>query len=512
MKKSSLILYVIGAICIFTLGVARVVLAAWMPFMWILVGGSVLAIGLAVGADFKIYKDFFAMKTTKKGFSMGSIVLMTVALLIAVNYLGAKKYKTFDFSTAKINSLSDQSAKVIASLKDDVKVIYFYQDGTEGVEENKQGFTNLLRKYQDLSSRLKLEFVEMNERPDLTEKYQVTQAGVVFVEMQNRTAKIEKIDEQELTSAIVKVSREKDKKIYFVTGHGERELGDEGTGRGLGALKKLLEGSRYIVESINLVTTPKIPEDADVVAVVGPIQQFLESEVKTLDGYLMSGGAVLLAMETSSGTGLDGFLKSLGVTVGSENIVLTADTPLGKMVDPRQTVVDSFPSGQSITRPFPKGQAVLMRIPRPLVKISEIPEGVTISDLLMTNINMVGFSSTDFKTAKQTQGPFTVGLKIERKKDEKTGTVVLFSDSDFLSNELLYQSLNRDLALNSFSSLAKEENLVSIAPREIAATKIDLPEVQVQQKLSGMQMLIYLPLPFMFFFAALYLFFKRRYA
>lgn len=512
MKKSSLVLYVIAAICILTLGVARVILAAWMPFMWILVGGAILAIGFAIGSDFKTYQDFFAMKTTKKGFNMGSIVVMTLALLIAVNYLGAKKYKTFDFSTAKLNSLSEQSAQVVRALKDDVKVIYFYQEGSEGVEENKQAFTNLLRKYQDLSSALKLEFVEMNARPDLTEKYQVTQAGVVFVEMNQRTAKIEKIDEQELTSAIVKVSREKDKKIYFVTGHGERELGDEGTGRGLGALKKLLEGSRYIVESVNLVTTPKIPEDADVVAIVGPIQEFLESEVKTLNGYLAGGGSLLLATETSSGTGLDSFLKSLGVTLGSDNIVLTADTPLGKMVDPRQTVVDSFPGGQSITKPFPKGQAVLMRIPRPIIKSAEVPSGVTVSDLLLTNINMVGFSSTEFKTAKQTQGPFLVGAKIERKFEEKTSTIVLFSDADFLSNELLYQSLNRDLALNSFSSLAKEENLVSIAPKEITATKIDLPEVQVQQKLTGMQMLIYLPMPFAFFFIALYLFFKRRYA
>ena len=83
-------------------------------------------------------------------------------------------------------------------------ILYFYQKGTEGVEENRRAFIELMKKYQDQSSLIKLEFVDVNERPDLTEKYSVTKGNEVYLEYKGRKNQIQKIDEQEITSALVK--------------------------------------------------------------------------------------------------------------------------------------------------------------------------------------------------------------------------------------------------------------------------------------------------------------------
>jgi hypothetical protein len=43
-------------------------------------------------------------------------------------------------------------------------------------------------------------------------------SGVVFLEYKGKRNRIEKIDEQEITQALIKVTREKNKTIYFTVG------------------------------------------------------------------------------------------------------------------------------------------------------------------------------------------------------------------------------------------------------------------------------------------------------
>ncbi len=49
---------------------------------------------------------------------------------------------------------------------------------------------------------------------------------------------------------------------------------------------------------------------------------------------------------------------------------------------------------------------------------------------------------------------------------------MIFGDSDFVSNKSIAQGLNRDLALNSFSFLAQEDDLISIRPKQPKGTQL----------------------------------------
>src|SRR5690606_14878349 len=159
----------------------------------------------------------------------------------------------------------------------------FYKKGVEGNEENRRQFRELIKKYQDESTRIRLDFVEVNERPDLAQEYGIDKgSGVVFLDYKGRRNRIEKIDEQEFTSAIVKVTREQNKTIYFTVGHGEKALSENREGLGLGSLKLLLENNRYTVKELPLIQSPKIPADADVIFIAGPTQGFQEFEIEAL--------------------------------------------------------------------------------------------------------------------------------------------------------------------------------------------------------------------------------------
>lgn len=514
MKKQAIVFFLISGISLICLLVLRFILGGWVPYLFIPLGFFVICLLAGIWSYRKLYKEFFSVKTTKEGMSMGVMIILALVLLVAINYLGAKKYKTFDFSSAHVNSLSEQSKTLLKNLNEDLKVLYFYKKGTEGVEENRRSFIDLIKKYQDQSDRVKLSFVEVNENPKLAEQYGVNKgSGLVFVEYKERKNKIDKIDEQELTGAIVKVTREKDKKIYFLIGHHERDFEDSKEATGLNAFKKLLEGNRYLVNPLNLNQVPAVPSDADLVIVAGPEQNFLDHEIKSLSEYLKEGGSALFAVKGNLDAGLSGLLSSVGTKIIPHFVVQVMDTPLGKAVNPQVTPVSDFSTSQEITKPFGRGEFVVMRLPSSIDK-GIVPEGITFTDLIRTDKNAMAFQDTNFKGGAL-PGPFVMGALLKGKFPGTLGqdkvkdfSLVIFSDVDFLSNQLLYKNLNRDLALNSVAFLAKEENIISITPKEVDVTQLQMTETQFYLFIFG----FIIPLPLILITASGVLWYRRRFA
>ena len=62
-------------------------------------------------------------------------------------------------------------------------------------------------------------------------------------------------------------------------------------------LKKALEDSSFQVKPLDLINNPKVPEDAAVVAVIGPTVALLEPEMDLLRDYARSGGRMLVAAD-----------------------------------------------------------------------------------------------------------------------------------------------------------------------------------------------------------------------
>lgn len=481
MSKLGKVFYLLSAFSFASAVVIRLLIGGWVPFLWICIA---MAVGFFVGAtwnDRLLFKEFFGMKTTKQGLSMGAMIGLVFGFLVAVNFIAVRKYKVFDFSSAQQNTLSAQSIQLLKGLSADLQVFYFYQKGAEGVEENRRAFIELLKKYQDQSSFVKLEFVDVNERPDLTEKYGVNKGnGVVFVDYKGRKNQIQKIDEQELTSALVKVTREKDKVVYFTVGHGEKSLEDLRETTGAGALKGLLEGNRYTVKTLSLTEKGEVPTDADVLFILGPTQSFLEPELKALRMYLQKGGSLVVSLEQKTQHYLGSLLADLGLEAKDEYLVNFVDTAVGRAVNPQATTGMQFSPTHQITKPFEKNLFTVFRLPMPLQQASRAPEGYVIDPLVKTSDKTMSYKDTAFKTSGAI-GTYNVAMAVKGRMNGAEATApefsaVVFGDSDFMSNQLLYQNLNRDLVLNSVAFLAKEENLISITPKEIGITKMQMSE------------------------------------
>lgn len=505
LSKLSFVFAVISLISMMTI---RYLLGDWVPFCWVALGLFVFFVLAGIFISRQLFKEFLTMKTTKHGMNMGVMILLMLALLIILNFIAIRHYATWDFSIGQSNTLSPQSVQLVRSLKEPLKIRFFYKKGVEGNEENRKAAEELIKRYQDQNSQVQLDFIEVNEHPDIALDYGVDKGnGTLFVDYNGHRSRVEKIEEQEFTSALVKVTRTKDKTIYFVVGHGEKELEESHEGSGLNALKRILENSRYAVKTLALSQYPKIPDDADVVAIAGPSQNFQDFELKALSNYLASGGSLFLALKSQNSPDLSKWVGQYGVHPQDDYILNVIDTAMGKGVNPGSTIGAIFSANNEITKSFGHNEVTVFRMPMSLKKDEKPPEGLVIDELVKTSENSMSFKSMKIHT-EGPMGSYALVDTVRGRAPDAKKEFILFvaGDVDFMTNQMLYQNLNRDLVMNAVSSLSHEETLIGISAKE--------PQI-TQMFLTGTKFIVFLlcfiiPLPLILLSISITLWMKRR--
>lgn len=513
MSKLSKLSFLFAGLSLICLLVARMVLGGWIHALWVPLGLFLLFLIFPLVKDGRFFVEFFTMKTTKRGLNMGTMILLVTAVLVVVNVIAVRKYKTWDFSASKANTLSEQSIALVKSLDDDLKVTFFYKTGQEGMEENRRLFRELIKKYQDQTDRIRLDFVEVNERPDIAASYGVNKgSGQVFLEYKGRRNRIDKIDEQEFTSALIKTTQDKQKTVYYVTGHGEMDPDDAADAAGGNAYKMLLENNRYIFKTLSLGSAGKVPDDADMVAVVGPRTGFVERELTVLENYLKDGGSLLLALKSKQTGGLEKLLAKVGLVPENNYVLNVVFVPgQGTGVSNGPTEATQFSAMHPITKVFGRNDRVVMQLPMGL-KQDKIPAGIEAEDIVRSPDGSMSFNDLQI-TREGPTGTYAFVSAIKGRwpgLDEKAKpfNLIVTGDSNFMANALLFQNLNRDLALNTVSFLAKEEGLISIAPRDPAITQMAFTDTRAFMYL----WLFVIPLPLLMAAVAVGLGVRRRLA
>jgi ABC-type uncharacterized transport system involved in gliding motility auxiliary subunit len=507
--KISFIFAIVSLLCF---AISKSIIHEWIPFFWVLIGLFALFIAVGFFVDRKFFAEFFSMKTTKHGMNMGVLIVGFVGLVILANVLGARHYKTWDFSVTQINTLSDQSVKILKDLKGELKIIYLYKENGVDVEKNRKIFTEIIRRYQDQSDKIKLEFIEADEQPDIAQKYQFKGAQAIYLDYNGKTNRIDKLDEQTITSAMVKVTREKSKTVYFTAGHGEPDIDSMDKAEALGFLKTLLGENNYTVKTINFSATSKLPEDLDVLMIAGVQYPFQKFDLQILEAFLKSGGNLLVSLNYPDKSGLDKFLAKLGVEILPGYVANVFNLPTGPVVDPKEpTKATSFSPTNSITKVFSKNDGVVMLKPLAFKRAAQVPTGLTVEELVSAPSSVL-LNESHLKNEVGV-GNFNVAMAVsgvypEGGNPTKPFNMVVLGDSNFLENQLLYGFVNRDIVLNSVALLAKEDNLISISPKEPPGTKIEMTSAKEAALFWG----FFLPMPLIFLIASLYFWIRRRHA
>ncbi len=469
-----------------------------------LIGGVVL-LGAAAAMGLDSLRERMHSGEARRAGRFGSSAILSTLLGIAIvgllAFFASRHHARFDWSEQKIFSLSEQTRKLLHGLDKDVKVAaLFAATDVDPVRE-------LLDRYTYESERFQVEYADPTERPDLLERYaiepQKVERGVVRIALGEESTLIDEVTEEHVTNAIVKLTRTGSKKVYFLTGHGERavEKEDAESREGMSGAVKALANENYQVAPLLLASTGEVPEDADVVIVAGPTRPLLPEEHAALSRYLGRGGAILAMLDPRAKTDLYDDLRGWGVALGEDVVVDRSLALFGRATTP---FAASYASDHPITQGLQ--EPTMFHMARS-VQTTGVP-GSQFENLVMTSDaswaerdlarfeseGVVGLDPDDLAgpvalavagrpavAAAPAASPPAEADGGETPAPPREPRLVVFGDSDFASNATLDAYRNRDLFLNSVNWLLGDIEAISIRPVVARASRFQLSSEQFQQ-------------------------------
>ena len=411
--------------------------------------------------------------------------LAFVGVLVAANFIVAKRTPTWDLTARKVFSLSPQTRNTLEGLEGPVKVIAFVEGPPlEQVED-------LFRKYEALSDKFTWEFKDPRKANDLTQQYQIRkgQPAAVLISGQAHTMlnlqrlATSQIAEQELTNGLIKLEKVGEQKLYFTSGHGEIPLDPEGSGEeaaqaSLAALKRMLQDEGYAPSALSLVQGGDVPPDASAVVIAGARNEFSPTEKKVLERYLEQGGRVLFFAEAQSEPGLGDLLSKYGAQIEPG---IVADSKVNP--DQPYIVYTPFFGEHEITKLLAKTQEnVVFATARAITLLKEgtLPQ-LTQTPLVLTTPyawaeTTLGEAPT--RDPMERSGQLVLALAVSqpigatpRRADD--ARVVIFGDSDILTGTFGYEP-NRNLVMNAFAWTTTQLQKITIRPPDRDISTVDL--------------------------------------
>ncbi len=405
------------------------------------------------------------------------VVVLVFGLLVLVNVFFSRHHHRFDFTASKVHSLSDQSIKILQNLKNDIAVKAFFREGNVG----RVRMEDLLKIYVYHSPRLKYEFIDPDKNPGLVKRYEIAQDGTTIFEYGDKDNRITTTTEEDVTNALIKVTREKKKVVYLLEGHGEHS-GEVTEGTGYSFAKDDLSKMGYDVKKLQLALAETFPKDCALLIIPGPQKDLLPNELETIKNYLETGGRVFVMADPQTAPGLLPFLAKFGFRLENDIIVDSVSRLIGG--DYFMPTLDQY-EYHDITKNF--RYATFYPLARLVETIDPKPEGVITSQVLgKTSAN--SWSKRDFKLkdkmtlkdiafdkTKDKAGPLSLAavatIRAKAPAGATAGTapadgrMAVFGDSDFASNQYYSLSGNSNFFLNVANWLTEESDLISIQPK-----------------------------------------------
>ena len=334
---------------------------------------------------------------------MTAIVL---AIIVVVNLIIGQlpsKLLNWDLSETGIFSVSDTSKELLKDLDKDVTVEVVAETGN--IDSRIEKFISI---YGDLSSKLKVSYIDPVLHPEILTKYGISANSVVvsceetgknqvisfsdiIVSQQNYygySSESEFDAEGQLTSAVAAVTSDNDKKIYMLRGHGESAISQE--------LGELLTKNSMTTSNLNLIETASVPDDCDLLIINNPTSDLGTDEYTELHNYLYQGGNVLLLRGVTDKelTNFDELMEDYGMTMVNSYI-----GDRDRYYQRAQSAFYFFPMITSNDTNVETTSSILVGAVAGMTASENTPEDVTLTTLLTTSNN--AFSEGNSSEATQ---------------------------------------------------------------------------------------------------------------
>ena len=508
----------------------------------IIIGASL--IGLVGAAFLSSVIAAFLSRTGRYGINTLILLVAFTGIVIVLNFVSFENTSRVDVTATNQFSLSERTKELLDGLQDDIRATAFYKalEDTPSAEiaARRNRVVDTLQEFESRSSRFSFEMVD----PDLEPGRVAAYFGARPANFVSETVVLENLNtgeydsfqptdatfaqlEQNLVTSLYVASGQEQKTIYFLGGHGERNI-DSSSSDGYGVLQRILEQENYQVRGLVWPRNSEdvtVPDDAALVVVAGPTSDLPIAHAQALDLYLLGrytdgqrrreNGSMIFLGEPDTPDSWREFLVQWGVILLSGYIrdvdgsvptlpqTLALDMNFDNILNfnflvlgNNETALNSAfeaafeiiaPQGQVLQTVYMPDAAALTLLP--VSDGSRLPLAMSITT---GNSYLIADPDRDEPVTEgenaDPQGPFIpimlmrsagkVGMELpeEGPTDSDVSLILAMGDADFVSNVNIGRGSGLDMFVNSTNYLLGDYSLVSIRPKALAFREFNLDQ------------------------------------
>ena len=487
-------------------------------FIDIAIGGVLLAV---VGAVlFSNVLTAFVSRTGRYGANTLILLGAFTGIIVVANILSFENNSRMDVTATNQFSLGNRTKDVLSNLSEDVRATAFYkgEEDTDSPELalRRTKVLNTLEEFDSRTSKFTYRVVDPDLKPEIVSAFFgarptsfVTEIVVIegmdsgqFDVLQPTDASYTQLEQDLVTSTLVATGSEK-KLIYFLAGHGERNI-DGSASDGYLAVRSGLEGDNYRVDVLEWGSTEvdlEVPLDAALLVIASPTSSLPEAHEIALDQFLegvrpdgtlrREHGRMIFLAEPDSPVSFRNFLADWGLLLSTGYIRDLASSVPGlpqtlslRSFNPEAPLEITLPKGERLQDVFMAGATAIGLLQ------DELRSGIPLAATTANSYLIEEPDRTDPITGggegSDQSGPFVPVVRVQsigqvggqapssQPDPSEISDIIVFGDSDFLTNSSYNQGGGSDLFLNSANFLVGDFSLVSIRPKAFAFREFNL--------------------------------------
>ncbi|RLB21155.1 MAG: hypothetical protein DRG71_08695 [Deltaproteobacteria bacterium] len=397
-----------------------------------------------------------------------SLLMLCICALVVL--LADMHYLRWDLTSYGEYTISDKTIQILTQIDRPVKITAFVRKGFQEEEDANR----LLSSYRYYCRQINYHLIDPERNPATAKAYGVRDVNTFILEGYGRMQRVNIADEEHITNALVRLMQGEVRKVYWITGHGERDFKGSSP-LDLSFLAETLSKQGYKFVPLNLMQH-EIPSDAAIVVIAGPQRKFFPEEVGSLQKYVCSGGRALIFLEPYHDAALKDFLRRLGIRIYPDIVVDKLSRVMGG--DYLLPIVADYGEhditrGFKLTSLFYTARTVNPSRPQdrrinvaPLCFTSEHAWAEMDRDSIAKGKASFGQGDRKGPLCLASISELTPPIKKEEKKGglhiTGNGRMVVFGDVDCASNRYFQLSGNADFMTNTMHYLAARGSLITI--------------------------------------------------
>jgi gliding motility-associatede transport system auxiliary component len=436
-------------------------------------------------------KSSLTSRQTKYGLNTALYILAALAIVVILNLIVLRaptrlgKYSTnwqWDLTANKRFSLSQQTLQILEKLDKDIQLIYFDR------QNNFAAVRDLLEQFPSHSKRVSVSYVDPDREPAKATQYAVKEYGKLVVAASDMNEQAKGTKEEDIINSIIRVLKGGVKKnIYFLQGHGEREI-ESAERLGYSEAKKALESNTYQIKTLSLLAEkPAVPDDCKVLVIAGAQKEFLDPEIAAIKKYMMEGGRVFFLLTPFTPPNLVKLLAEYGVD--ASNTLVVDVSGIGRLFGTDELMPLALQyENHAITKGM-ANTASLFPFANAVRSATGAMPGADFQLIAKTTDKSwatkdVHAKQVSFHKGQDIEGPLALAgagvfhdpgapMAIETR-------YVVSGSADLISNAILGFNGNRDLFLNMVNWLSSDEDLIAVRPKDPEDRPVELTPTQLQ--------------------------------